>query len=62
MPRIRSHKERTEREDKVRAMIDKGMSLNEIARELNLSSQSVHKFITLRGWKTQAAQAQTSTS
>jgi hypothetical protein len=39
-------------EENYKAMIDAGKSLSEMARELGITVQSVHKFITLRGWKT----------
>ena len=47
-----SYHEIKEREAVVKDMIDRGMSLSEMARELDITQQSVHKFLRVRGWKT----------
>ena len=40
-----------EREVKVLQMIEDGLLVAEMARELGITPQSVHKFLKVRGWK-----------
>ena len=43
---------RLEREKRIKEMIEEGMSVSQMARELGISQQSVWKFLKVRGWKT----------
>lgn len=54
---IKTYEERIEREKQVKKMIDEGKSQNEIAREFDVTPQSIHKFLKVRGWKTKGAKA-----
>ena len=49
-----THRQREERQERVQKMIEDGMSLSEMARELEISQQAVHDFLKVRGWKTKA--------
>ena len=44
--------QRREREVLIAKYLEDGLSLSQIARELGVSQQSVHKFLTVRGWRT----------
>lgn len=59
---IKTYAERVEREAKVKEMIDNGASHSEIAREFDVTPQSVHKFLKVRGWKTKLAAAKSKTA
>lgn len=50
--------ERHEREAEVRRMLDEGLTVNEMARKLGVSQQSMSKFLKRRGWETQKAVAE----
>ena len=50
--------ERQEREAEVRRMLDEGLTVNEMARKLGVSQQSMSKFLKRRGWETQKAVAE----
>lgn len=50
-------KERAEREQAYLQMIDKGMSVAEMAEKLGISKQAVRKFLKLRGWQVKAKKA-----
>lgn len=47
-----TNEERAKREAVIKELLSEGKSTGEIGRALGVSQQSVHKFITLRGWKT----------
>lgn len=47
-----THNARQEKERKIRQLLDEGKSLSEIGRIMGTTSQSVHKFLNVRGWKT----------
>ena len=47
-----SYQETKEREAKVKGLIDEGMSVVDIARELDLRPETVRKFLKVRGWET----------
>lgn len=47
-------KQRGEREQLVRSMLDEGKSQREIADALGVTAQAVSKFLRLRGWTTTA--------
>lgn len=47
-------RQKKQREVQVREMLDRGLTLSQMARELGITSQSVHKFLTVRGWQTEA--------
>lgn len=42
----------TKRETLIKGLIDDGLTVNQIARRLDVSQQAIRKFINLRGWKT----------
>lgn len=46
-----NYQENKEREAKVLEMIEKNMIVADMARELGITPQSVHKFLKTRGWK-----------
>lgn len=54
MPIIKNHQERANRERVILDMLNRGMSQNEMARDLGVTPQSIHKFLKTRGWKTAA--------
>lgn len=45
------YKEMQEREAKVEKMIEDGMIMADMARELGITPQSVQKFLRTRGWQ-----------
>ncbi len=47
--------QRAEREEKVKAMIGKRMTVAQIAGELGVTSQAVRKFLAIRGWHAKPA-------
>ena len=55
---VKDYKTRLAREERIQEMIEQGFSLNDMARELDISAQSVHRFMTSRGWKTKNAGGQ----
>lgn len=44
--------ERLKREAQVKQMVEDGLSINEIAKEVGVTGQSIQKFLKVRGWKT----------
>jgi lambda repressor-like predicted transcriptional regulator len=47
-----TYQEKLDREVDIKKLLDKGMSLSQMSRELGISQQSVHKFLNVRGWGT----------
>lgn len=47
-----SYQETKEREKQVRALIDEGLSVVDIARNLSIRPETVRKFLKVRGWET----------
>lgn len=48
-------KQKQDREKEIKAMVDSGASLNDMAKHFDLTQQAVHKFLKVRGWKTAEA-------
>ncbi len=57
-----THRERIEREGKVKTMLEEGLTINQMARELDLAPQSVQRFLKVRGWQTNFMKAQSPTN
>ena len=47
-----TYRQRLEREAQVKQMVDEGLSIGQIARQLEISQQAVAGFLKVRGWKT----------
>jgi predicted transcriptional regulator len=47
--------DKKQRATEVRAMLDEGASLNDIAKHFDLTQQAVAKFLKVRGWRTAEA-------
>lgn len=44
--------QRQKREEQIKDMLKRELSLSEMSRELGVTSQSIHKFLVRRGWET----------
>ena len=57
-----SEDEKIKREEQVSRMISEGKTVNQMARELGLTGQSVWKFLKVRGWMTKAMEEKAGTN